>query len=221
MIAGGAGSRIHPTVFVRSFSSQLSRRCDEPAKASRPFDAKRDGLVNGEGAAAFVLEDRQRAEARGATILARIAGSASAFEPRSNGCPAQGVAIRSAITKALRAARMDPADIGHVNAHGLSTIDDDRIEARAIRDTLGDIPVTAPKSFFGTLGSGAGAVEMAVSVLALGAGIVPVTLNYERPDPACPVNVVHGSLLTATKRTALLLNHTPMGQSAALVLAGP
>ena len=130
----------------------------------------------------------------------------------------QGHAIRRAIAAALQQPALSPADVGHVNAHGMSTTLDDQIEAQAIRDALGDVPVTAPKSYFGNLGAAGGAVEMAVSVLALIHGCVPPTLNYECPDPACPVNVIHGESLPADRRPALVLNHAPGGQAVAVVL---
>ncbi len=218
IIAGGTGSRVTPTALVRNSGADLSGRGDDPARASRPFDAQRDGMVNGEGAAAFVLESRRHAEARGAKILARILGFANTFEPRNNGRLPQGTAIRRAMTGSLAAAELTAADVGHVNAHGISTIAEDRLEAQAIRDVLGDVPVTAPKSFFGNLGAGSGVVEMVASVLGLAAGEVPVTLNYEHPDPACPVNVVHGEPLRTTSPTALVMNHALMGQAVALVL---
>jgi 3-oxoacyl-[acyl-carrier-protein] synthase II len=100
--------------------------------------------------------------------------------------------VRHSIRQVLRATGVEPRQIGYVNADGLSTLVDDRLEARAIHDTLGDVPVTAPKSFFGNLGAGTGAVEMAASVLGFQEGLVPYTLNYERPDPECPVHVIHG-----------------------------
>ena len=219
MIAGGTGSRINPTIWARHDSRDMTARIDDPAAACRPFDAGRDGMVHGEGAAAFVLESRAHAEARGAGILARIAGFANTFEPRPNDRPATGDGIRRAISAALRDARMEPAEIGHVNAEGRSTLVDDRIEAEAIRDTLGDVPVTAPKSFFGNICGGTGAVEMAASILGLERGLVPATLNYEQPDPQCPVNVVHGKPLAGTQPTALILNHCLAGRSVAMVVA--
>ncbi len=171
------------------------REAKIPRTAIRPFDAGRCGAVYGEGAAAIVLESRRHAEARGVPILGRVLGYASGFEPRMNGSPLVGTAIKGTIRNSLRSAQLEPCDIGHVNAHGLSTIDNDRAEAQAIRQILGDVPVTAPKSYFGNLGAGTGAVELAVSVLALQQDLIPTTLNYERPDPACPVNVVHGQPL--------------------------
>lgn len=220
MIVGGTGSRIHPLDWAFRDHVLHSPRHENPQRVSRPFDAQRDGMVYGEGAAAIILESRPHAEARRATILARILGFASAFEACQPNAAFQGHAIRAAITQSLRAARIDPGDIGHVNAHGLSTLHHDRAEALAIRDTLGDVPVTALKSYFGNLGAGGGAVEMIGSLLAFQSGEVPVTLNYEQPDPTCPVHVVHGKPHSTNRNSALVLNHTTMGQAVAMVLCG-
>lgn len=218
MIAGGASSRIHPIVWARSPLLPVSRREDDPTKISRPFDAQRDGFVNGEGAGALVLESRRHAEARRAKMLARIAGAGGSFEPAANGKPLAGDATRRAIGAALRSAGLAASDLGHVNAHGLSTVADDRAEAHAIRDLLGDVPVTAPKSYFGNLGAGTGAVEMAVSLLALEKGMVPVTINYEQPDCDCPVNVVDREPLAGRSPSAMILNQSATGQSVAVVI---
>ncbi len=221
MIAGGVGSRIHPTLMLRSGAFEPSGRDDDPATACRPFDARRKGIVRGEGSGAFILESRPHAEGRRATILARILGCAGTFEPCRNGQVLQGTAIRQAITGALQCAGLSSSDVGHVNANGSSTILDDRIEAQAVRDTLGDVPVSAPKSFFGSLGAGTGAVEMAASVLAFRHGFVPHTLNYEQPDPQCPVNVIRSTPMEIDRPTAMILNHTPLGQAVALLLEAP
>ncbi len=221
IITGGVGVRIHPAVWVRNQVLGQSQYSGDPAAASRPFDALRDGVVNGEGAGVLILETQRHAQARGAQVLARILGCAAAFEPRRNGQPCQGTAIRHALLAAIAAAELKPADIGFVAAHGLSTVDGDRIEAQAIRDTLGDVPVTASKSYFGYLGAASGALEMVISVLAFQHGLVPPTLNYEHPDPQCPVNVIHGRPMPLRQPTALILSHSPQGQAAALVLGGP
>lgn len=218
MIAGGVGQRINLNPLIRRIGNDLSQRRDNPMAASRPFDADRDGQVNGEGSAIFVLETREHAEQRGAKIFARLVGFGSSFQTPVGGTMApDGVA--HSIRAALQSAGLNAADIGHVNAHGLSTVPDDITEATAIRSILGDVPVTALKSYFGNLGAGGGAVELAGSLLDLAAGIVPRTLNYERPDPRCPVNVVHGQPLTGCKPVVLKLSQSSTGQTAALVVA--
>jgi 3-oxoacyl-[acyl-carrier-protein] synthase II len=221
MVVGGAGSRINVTPLAFRGEHLLSHRASEPAAACRPFDADRDGLVNGEGAGALVVETRAHAAARGATIQAEILGSGQSFELAQASDFAQGAGLQRAIRGALSASRLAPSDIGHVNAHGLSTIADDRREAAAIRATLGDVPVTAPKSYFGNLGAGGGVVELIASLLALREGRVPMTLNYETPDPTCEVNVVRRRPLEGTRPTALVLNYSTTGQTAAVLLGSP
>jgi len=218
MLAGGASSRMSPYDWVAHCAlGRLSRRNGDPATVLRPFDADRTGEVYGEGAAIFVLENRRHAEARGATILARLAGAASACEVYNG--TFKGTGLKRAMAAALAEAELGPNDIGHVNAHGASAPISDAIEAQAIRDTLGEVPVTAPKSCFGNLGAAGGAVEMAATVLGFCHGVVPRTLNYVHPDPQCPVHVVSHEPLAGRSPTAVLINTTPLGQAAALVLA--
>jgi 3-oxoacyl-[acyl-carrier-protein] synthase II len=221
MIAGGVSTRLHPLTMSRYYCWQMSQRQSDAVAACRPFDADRDGMVLGEGSAAFILESCRHAEARGATVLACLLGCVSCYGAAGGDEGRRSVAIRQAIGRALDRSGLKPTEIGHVNAHGLSTTEDDQIEARAIRDLLGDVPVTAPKSSFGNLGAGTGAVEMAASVLAIGRGLVPPTLNYHRPDPACPIRVVHGEPLAGTRPVAMTLNHSVNGQAVAAILASP
>jgi 3-oxoacyl-[acyl-carrier-protein] synthase II len=174
-------------------------------------------LVYGEGSAQIVLESRDHAERRGVRPLARIAAAACRNEAAADTQQPTGSAIRRAMQAALAASGLQTFHIGHVNAHGASTVEDDRVEAQAIRAVLGDVPVTASKSYFGNLGHGSGMVELAVSVLALARGVVPPTLNYETPDPECPVNVV--TEMQSTDRKAFVkLNHNTTGQAAAVVV---
>jgi len=219
MLTGGTGCRLHPTALVARGDALLSHRADDFRRASRPFDRDRDGLVNGEGAAAIVLESRAHAERRGAAIRGRLLSWASRCEPRARRDGVTGSSLRQAIRATLEAARLEPRAVGHLNAHGVGTIDMDRAEAAAIAAELGDVPVTAPKSLFGHLGAGGGAVELAASVLGLEAGLVPPTLNYDTPDPACPVNVVHGAPLAGRPGTALAVNFCSTGQAAAVAFA--
>ena len=219
MLAGGTGCRLHPTALVARGDALLSHRTDDFRRACRPFDRDRDGLVNGEGAAAIVLESRAHAERRGAAIRGRLLAWASRCEPRARREGVKGSSLRQAIRAALTQAELEPGMIGHVNAHGVGTIDMDRAEATAIAAELGDVPVTAPKSLFGHLGAGGGAVELVASILGLDRGLVPATLNYETPDPACPVNVVTGEPLSGQPGTALTVNLCSTGQAAAVVIA--
>ena len=161
----------------------------------------------------------QHAERRRARVLARALSCANACEPHSGG-PLRGTAIRHVIRKVLDDARLDPRNVGHINAHGLSTVEHDRVEAQAIRSLLDQVPVTAPKSFFGNLGAAGGAVEAVASILAFEHGQIPPTLNYERADPECPINVVRDQPAPLGTPTALLLNQNTTGQAAAVVLAG-
>lgn len=219
MIVGGTGSRMNISDLMWHRGARIA--CNGkplPAQICRPFDAERTGMVCGEGAAQIVLESREFAERRGATPLARIAGFASRTEPAAVAQQPTGSAIRRAIKAALELSEIASDEIGHVNAHGQSTIEDDPIEAKAIRQTLGDVPVTGLKSYFGNLGQGTGMVELAVSLLALEKGVIPPTLNYETPDPECPVNVVT-EVEPSDKATFIKLSHNATGQAAAVVVS--
>lgn len=222
MIAGGAGSRLHPLAMVARGESIVSHRRDDCERACRPFDRDRDGMINGEGAGAFVLESYEHAVARRATVRARLAGDASRYERRpGRTAPLLGDSLSAAIRATLSKSALEPRDIAHVNAHGLSTVAEDRYEATVIRRHLGDVPVTAPKSFFGHLGAGGGAVELAASVIGIGRGLVPPTLNYETADPDCPVNVVRDGPQRLRDGAILTLNVARPGQAAALAVLPP
>ena len=220
MLAGGTGCFLHPHRYVYQRDDPLITGSEDPTGALRPFDANRRGTINGEGSATFALERRDHAEARGAKIYARVLGYASRCEPWQRRNELTGSGVAAAITGALADARMTAQEVGHVNAHGIGTQLSDVFEARAIRETLGDVPVMAMKSYFGNLGAGSGAVEMAASVLGLNAGIVPPTRNYETPDPDCPINVIHGEPLIDQPPTAMILNHSTTGQAVAMLLGG-
>ncbi len=218
MLAGGSGTLVGNSCLPFRGWEHLTKWTGPPAEASRPFDAGRSGIVPGEGAATLVLESREHAQRRGATILANIAGFGRRFAPPRRGQPVNSKAIEGAIAAALSSADIQPGDIGHVNAHGESSSTSDAVEAQAIQSTLGNVPVLAPKSYFGDLGAGSGAVELVISVLALVHDRVPPTLNYQAPDAACPVNVIHGSPLVGASPTAVVLNHSSTGQAAAVAL---
>jgi 3-oxoacyl-[acyl-carrier-protein] synthase II len=221
MIAGAAGTRLHLGQMLYKGFDGVSRRNGDPAAAVRPFDADRDGMVFGEGAAAFILESRAHAEARGARLRARVLGHGSSMATRRPHSVEAQHAISRSISAALHDAQMTPGDVGLVKAHGSGTVDGDIAEAQAIHAAVGRVPVFAPSSYFGQLGAGGGAVELAAAILALEMGEAPVTLNYERPDPKCPVNVVHGEPLPLDRSTILALNQSTRGQASAAILAAP
>jgi 3-oxoacyl-[acyl-carrier-protein] synthase II len=219
MIVGGTGSRLNVTDFIWHGPARLA--CNgklPPSAVCRPFDAKRSGMVYGEGAAQIVLESRKHAEARGAKIIAQVVATASRCELAADDQHPTGDAIRRAIRGAMSIGGIDAAEIGYVNAHGNSTREDDAAEAQAIRSVLGDVPVTAPKSFFGNLGPGSGMVELATSLVAWEHGKVPPTLNFETPDPACPVNVAT-ELADVSAPAFVKLSHNTTGQAVAVIVA--
>ena len=222
MIVGAASAQLNPHDYIRRCVMGIhSLGQDDPARIMRPFDADRNGQVWGEGAAAFIVERRSHAEARGATIVARVLSCANAASGKGAANRSRSGALQRAMTLAIARAGLTERGMGHVNAHGLSAVRDDPVEARALAAVIPDVPVFAPKSYFGNLGAASGAVEMAASVLALGARLVPATLNYERPDPSCPVPNILREAFAPKSSTALLLNWTWIGQAAAAVLAGP
>lgn len=223
MIVGACTSNIHPVDITKlSLFEGLSRREDDPRRACRPFDFDRDGTIVGEGAAAFILEDYKHAVRRGADIYAEVIGIGGGCDGRGYHNGAGGTGLVRAIQSALQRAGIDPKELGHINAHGKSTQRDDLVEARAYHTALGSraetIPVTALKSYFGHFDAGSGAVELAGSLLALRHGELPATLNYETPDPRCRLNVVHDGPAALPTSTALSVNRTAMGQSAAAIL---
>ena len=218
VITGGTGSRLKVASMVHLQDAEWSHRSDDPAAASRPFDADRDGMVNGEGSGALILESEKHARARGAAILARVTGTASTFGDVHS--KARFVnAVQRSIDLAMQRAGVTRHEVDHVNANGLSTVNHDRIEAGAIHASLGNVPVTAPKSFFGNLGAGSGAVELMASLLAFTEGVVPHTLNHQRTDTDCPIQVIQGQAKPVTQSAAVVLNQSQTGQAAAVVIS--
>ncbi|MFT4556695.1 MAG: 3-oxoacyl-[acyl-carrier-protein] synthase II [Porticoccaceae bacterium] len=223
MIVGACSSNIHPVDLTKfNLFENLSHRDDDPEHACRPFDVTRDGTIVGEGAAAFIVERYEHAVARGARIYAEVLGVGAGCDGsgHTNGTDGQGIA--RSIQAALRRSNIEPDQIGHINAHGKSTQRDDLVEARGYYWGLGDatrrIPVTALKSYFGHFDGGSGAVELAGSLLALQNESLPHTLNYRIPDPRCRLNVVHDGPQPLKNLTALTVNRTAIGQSAAAII---
>jgi 3-oxoacyl-[acyl-carrier-protein] synthase II len=192
--------------------AELSRREDAPEKACRPFDQDRDGTVIGEGAGVFTLEELEHAKKRGAKIYGELVGFGSAFDRDFS-----GDGIVQAISAAMKQANVTPADIDHVNAHGQSTRKSDSWEARAIAKVFGkDMPVFAATSYMGNLSAAAAPVEIVASLCALRDGTLPPILNYETPDPDCPINVVREPR-RVQKAHFLKLSLTELGQVGAAV----
>lgn len=186
----------------------LSTRNDEPAKASRPFDATRDGMVMGEGAAVLVIEREEHARARGAKIYAQVAGYGTSVDANHIAAPAaEGEGIGRAMRGALKRARLQPNEIDYINAHGTATKINDVVETKAIKDVFGEpaynVPVSSTKSMIGHLLGGAGAVEAMICVKAIEQGILPPTINYATPDPVCDLDYVPNAARAKKIHTAM------------------
>ncbi|MEV6260847.1 beta-ketoacyl-[acyl-carrier-protein] synthase family protein [Streptomyces sp. NPDC051784] len=221
VVAGGAES-VRSRLLIASACQMraVSTRRDDPSAACRPFDTHRDGFVVGEGAGLLVMERPEHARARGATIRARVAGYGASSDAHSAVAPdPDGRGIERALRTALDDAGIDAAEIGHVNAHGTSTVANDLIEATMLRRVLGEHAlVTSTKAMTGhTLGA-AGGIETALTVLALQHQLVPPTVNLDAPDPAIPMEVVSKEARHAAFDCAVKTSLGFGGHNAALVL---
>lgn len=221
VIAGGAESVCSRLLIASGCRLKaVSTRRDDPEAACRPFDTHRDGFVVGEGAGLLVLERPEHARARGATVRARIAGYGASSDAYSAVAPdPDGLGIERALRTALADAGIDGADVGHVNAHGTSTVANDLIEGTMLHRVLGDRPlVTSTKAMTGhTLGA-AGGIETALTVLALECQLVPPTVNLDAPDPAIPIDVVSKEARPSVFDVAVKTSLGFGGHNAALVL---
>ncbi len=196
MIAGGTESTISP-LAVGGFCAMraLSVRNDAPEKASRPFDAMRDGFVMGEGSGVVVLEELTMAEKRGAKIYAEVCGYGMTGDAYHITSPApEGVGAARCMETTLKDAGLSPDDVTYINAHGTSTKFNDENETTAIKSVFGkrayEIPVSSTKSMTGHLLGAAGGIEAVFSILAIEKGVIPPTINYEFPDPECDLDYV-------------------------------
>ena len=196
MVAGGTESVIHP-MPIASFAAMqaLSRRNDDPARASRPYDVDRDGFVLGEGAATLVLETKEHAEARGARIYAELAGSGVTSDSyHITATDPAGLGASRAVMAALNQAGATPADVTHINAHATSTPVGDIAEYAALKAVFGErtssIPVSATKAATGHLLGGTGALEAVFALLAVYERTAPPTINLDNQDEAIPLDVV-------------------------------
>lgn len=216
VVAGGTGSKMATTAILYRGTHLLSNRIDEPEKASRPFDVDRDGMVVGEGSGAIVIESAQHAKARGATVLATLSGWARSFlNPNSD---QYADALAANYRAAIENASLETKDISLVNAHAAGSVHFDAIEAQAIRNVLPDKPVVAHKSNFGNIGPATSIVELIGGVLAKQNGLIPPTINCEKVDPSCGVNVINKETPISPSAKMLKSSFSVTGQIASVVI---
>lgn len=227
MLAGGTEAGV-TSMTVAAFDTMhaLSRRNDEPARASRPFDNDRDGFVIGEGAGVLVLEELDHARQRGAHIYAEVIGYAATSDAHHITEPAPGGAgLARALRRAIAKAGISHDQVGYINAHGTSTRYNDRDETAAIKSVFGEqaykIPVSSTKSMIGHLTGAAGGVEIGITALSLHNGILPPTINYETPDPECDLDYVPNTARKSDIRVAISNSMGFGGHNAVVVLAKP
>ena len=224
-IAGGAEATISP-LGAGGFNAMraMSTRNDAPTKASRPFDKDRDGFVIGEGAGVVILEELEHARRRGARIYAEVAGYGATADAHHITTPAPGgMGAQRCFTRALADAKLAPTAIQYVNAHGTSTEFNDATETAALKAVFGDhaykMAVSSTKSMTGhTLGA-AGGIEAAIAALVIANGVIPPTINYETPDPACDLDYVPNVARKAVVNAAMSNSFGFGGTNAALVLS--
>ena len=226
MVAGGAEAAITP-LGVAGFASAkaLSFRNDAPKKASRPFDQDRDGFVLGEGAGVIVLEEWEHARRRGARVYAEIIGYAMNSDAyHITAPPEEGEGAVRCMELAIKDAGIAKTDIGYINAHGTSTMAD-AIETKAIKQVFGDhayrVPISSTKSMTGHLLGAAGGIEAIFSILALHHGVLPPTINLDRPDPACDLDYVPNTARRAMLNVALSNSFGFGGVNACLLFRRP
>jgi 3-oxoacyl-[acyl-carrier-protein] synthase II len=224
MIAGGAEAGIGeiPVAAFSAMRALSTKRNDEPAKASRPFDADRDGFVMADGAGVLVLEALEVAQARGARVHAEVVGYAATDDASHITLPAPGG--RGAVASmrlALADAGLTTEDVDYINAHGTSTPPNDRAETAAIKTLFGErayaVPVSSTKSMTGHLLGAGGGVEAVASILAIKEGCIPPTINYENPDPECDLDYVPNQARQVPVRTAMSNSFGFGGHNATLV----
>ena len=224
VVSGGVEGFVHE-ISIGGFCAMraLSTRNDEPQRASRPFDAQRDGFIYSEGCGVLILESLEHARAREARVLAEVLGHASSSDGFHVAQPdPEGRGAVRAITWALEDAGIGPDRVDYVNAHGTGTPVNDAMETRAIKEVLGQrayaVPVSSTKSMIGHAMGGAGAIEAVVCVLTMRDQIVHPTMNLEHPDPVCDLDYVPGAARPANVRVTLSNSFGLGGQNACLVL---
>jgi 3-oxoacyl-[acyl-carrier-protein] synthase II len=222
MLCGATGTRLHPMKAIHCIQQEELASSDiEPTRACRPFDRNRTGMVLGEGAGAILIEELATAQARGASIQGEVLAAASSSVVQRNLVAQREVAMSNVLHNVLKAANIKPEEVGHIHAHGLSTRSGDIEEARAINNVFGSrskpVPVTAAKSYFGNLGAGSGIIEIIASIMAMHHGRLFPILNYETPDPDCPIAAVTNGAVEPGK-IFINLSVTPQGQASAILI---
>ncbi len=224
MIAGGAEAIINP-LGLTAFSQlkALSTRNDAPQKASRPFDKDRDGFILSEGAVVLILESLEHAQKRSANILAEIAGYGATADSFHVTQPLEsGDGAAKAMQMALKRGNIKPEEIDYINAHGTSTQLNDAMETKAIKTAFGDyaykVPISSTKSMTGHLIGCAGALEPAICIMTILKGIIPPTINYEHPDPACDLDYVPNTARKKDVKTALTSSFGFGGHNSVIIL---
>ena len=226
VLAGGTEGAISPLVLGGFCAMRgLATRNDEPARASRPFDAGRDGFVMSEGAAVLMLEDYDTAEKRGATIYAEVLGAGSSNDAHNMIQPdPTGTGVAAMMSTALETAGLEPEQVDYVNAHGTATPQGDIAETKAIKQVFGDhaydLTISSTKSMIGHLFGAAGAIEALVCARAIHEGVVPPTINLDDPDPDCDLDYVP-NVARKEKVDVALSNAMGLGGHNACVLLGP
>lgn len=225
MLSGGAHSMIHP-FGVTGFSllTALSRYNDDPKKASRPFDANRDGFVLGEGAGMLILEELEHAQKRGAPIFGELLGYGTTADAyRMTDIHPEGRGAVSCLKMAFNQAGVRPEDVNYINAHGTSTEVNDKVETAAIKTMFGEAaykcPISSTKSMMGHLIAAAGSVEAIACLLAIRDGVLPPTMNYETPDPECDLDYIPNEAREAPVSIALSNSFGFGGQNVSLILS--
>ena len=223
MIAGGSEKAINPLSMAAFDNMHALSRCnDDPQRASRPFDATRDGFVMGEGSGMLILEDLDFAKTRGATILAEMVGYGSTADAHHmTEPPPGGVGIVRAMRRALQKAGLRPDQVDYINAHGTSTPYNDRTETYAIKDCFAEhayrVPISSIKSMIGHTMGAAGAIEAAVSIMSILTGIIAPTINLRHPDPECDLDYVPNQARETTVNVAMSNSMGFGGHNACLI----
>jgi 3-oxoacyl-[acyl-carrier-protein] synthase II len=225
MLSGGAHTMIHP-FGVTGFNllTALSTFNEDPTKASRPFDLRRDGFVLGEGAGVLILEELEHARRRKTPIYGEVSGYGSTGDAfRITDSHPEGRGAIACIQGALTDSGLAATDIGYINAHGTSTQVNDKVETLAIKKVFGDqayrIPISSSKSMLGHLIAAAGAVELIISVMSIRKGVLPPTINYEVPDPECDLDYIPNTARERRVRHALSNSFGFGGQNVSLIVS--